>query len=191
MCGSGTLAIEAAMIAARIAPGRVGRLDRFGFLRWPRYGESESQKQRWAEMCEQADARALPRAPRTILAADRDFGALAAARHNAQAASPAVAASISFREADARELGPTDPPGVIVTNPPYGERIGAGTGLEPFWRAFGQRLRTLKGHTAFVLVPDGPAENWLAMRPMWTWKLMNGPLPITLSRYDIGRAPPR
>jgi putative N6-adenine-specific DNA methylase len=183
MCGSGTLAIEAAMIAARLAPGRVGRVDRFGFLRWPRFGDGEARH--WQTLCEQADARALERAPRTILAADRDPEAVRAARQNAAAASPAVAASLSFREADARELGPTDPPGIIVTNPPYGERIGAGSGLEPFWRAFGQRLRTLKKHTVFVLVPDGPAENWLAMRPAWTWKLMNGPLPVSLNRYDI------
>jgi putative N6-adenine-specific DNA methylase len=183
MCGSGTLAIEAAMIAARLAPGRVGRQDRFGFLRWPRFEEGDAK--RWRELCEQADARALPRAPRTMLAADRDGAMVEAARRNAAAASPAVAASLSFREADARELGPTDPPAVIVTNPPYGERIGGGGGLEPFWRAFGQRLRTLRGHTAFVLVPDGPAEHWLAMRPAWTWKLMNGPLPVTLCRYDL------
>jgi putative N6-adenine-specific DNA methylase len=78
---------------------------------------------------------------------------------------------------------------VILTNPPYGERIGGGSGLEGFWRAIGQKWKQLHGHTAFVLVPDGPAATWLGMRPSWSKPLMNGPIKVALNRYELGRTP--
>jgi putative N6-adenine-specific DNA methylase len=158
---------------------------RFGFERWPRFGDAE--RAAWKRLCDEADAQVLPRAPSPIFAFDRDPGALAALAENLAACAPPVGASITYRAADARALGPTDPPGVILTNPPYGERLGKGAGLEGFWRAFGQRLRTLDGHTAYVLVPDGPAQKWIAMRPTWSAPLMNGPLAVTLCRFELGR----
>jgi putative N6-adenine-specific DNA methylase len=189
MCGSGTIAIAAALIAARIAPGRAVRGRRFGFERWPAFGDAERAE--WQRQCAEADARALPKTPMQIIGADRDDTALVAARRNASACVPAVMNSITWHKADARELSPTDPPGVIFANPPYGERLGAGGGaggLEGFWRAFGQRLRTLDGHAAFLLVPRGPAEKWIGMRPRWSRPLWNGPLEVVLCRYDFGKA---
>jgi putative N6-adenine-specific DNA methylase len=189
MCGSGTIPIEAALIAARIAPGRAVPGRRFGFEPWPAFRDDAELRATWEKMCADADAGALAKAPVEIVGADRDPAALAAARANAKACVPAVAASITWREADCRALAPLSPPGLIVTNPPYGERLGRGGGLEPFWRAFGQRLRTLSGHQAFVLIPDGPARDWLAMRPRSQVPLMNGPLAVTLAGYEITARP--
>jgi putative N6-adenine-specific DNA methylase len=186
MCGSGTIPIEAALIACRIAPGRAVPGRRLGFERWPRFAADTRLRQAWDTMVREADAGVLAKSPVPIVGADRDREALAAARRNAQACLPPVFASIEWREADARQLAPTTPPGLVMTNPPYGERLGRGGGLEPFWRAFGQRLRALPGHTAFVLVPDGPAVDWLGMRPRWSHGLMNGPLPVHLCRYEMG-----
>jgi 23S rRNA G2445 N2-methylase RlmL len=189
MCGSGTLAIEAAMIACKVAPGRSSRGQRFGFERWPGFGDAE--RAAWKRLCEEADAAVLPRAPVPIVASDYDAEVVAIAQRNLAAAAPAVRASIELRQADARELAAHDPPWVIVANPPYGERIGGGaSGVEGLWRALGQRWKQLHGHTAFLLVPDGPAGTWIGMRPSWSKKLMNGPLPVAFNRYELGRQAP-
>ena len=56
-----------------------------------------------------------------------------------------------------------------------------------FLRTVGQKLRALDGHTAFILVP-AEAQAALGMRPSWQRRLMNGPLPVVLARYELGRA---
>jgi putative N6-adenine-specific DNA methylase len=180
LCGSGTIAIEAALLACRLAPGR---LRRFGFQRWPGFGAEE---RRWYRgLVEETKAKALARAPVPIVGSDRDPDAIAAARRNAAAAGEAVASSITWRVADARELDRTEPPAVIVSNPPYGERLPK-QGVEAFWRQLGGRLRTLDGHTAFLLA-SSPLLARLGMRPTWTRRLMNGPLAVSLCRYELGR----
>ncbi len=118
MCGSGTLAIEHALAARRLAPG----LSRpFGFQRWPSYrGRLQSA---WDRMKEEARRAALPSAPAPIVARDLFSKALDAARRNASAAG--VAGDIRFEQGDVRDLQP-DPGaerGTICTNPPYGERL--------------------------------------------------------------------
>ncbi len=135
MCGSGTLAIEQALAARKIAPG-LGRA--FGFQRWPSYrGELQSK---WDRMKEEARRAALPSAPAPILARDLFAKALDAARRNAAAAG--VAADIRFEKGDARDLAPEAgmAAGTICTNPPYGERLmgheaGRATGREAPERA--------------------------------------------------------
>ncbi len=129
MCGSGTIAIEAALWAGRVAPGLARR---FGFERWPRFDRGAWQRLR-------AEARAAIRPPPVpILGRDRDPDAVAAARRNAAAAGVAVDWSV----ADARATEPLDPPGVIVTNPPYGERLA---GSRVFWRSLGTMLPACAG----------------------------------------------
>ncbi|HYG67374.1 MAG TPA: THUMP domain-containing protein, partial [Anaeromyxobacteraceae bacterium] len=116
MCGSGTLAIEHALRARRIAPG-LGRA--FGFQRWPMYrGGPQSA---WDRMKSEAHAAALPRTPAPILARDLHPKAVDAARRNALAAG--VAADVLVEQGDARDLQPIADAGTIATNPPYGERL--------------------------------------------------------------------
>lgn len=116
MCGSGTLAIEHALRARRLAPG-LGRA--FGFQRWPVYrGGPQSA---WDRMKAEARAAALPRAPAPILARDLHPKAVEATRRNALAAG--VAADVLVEQGDARDLRPSGEPGTICTNPPYGERL--------------------------------------------------------------------
>jgi 23S rRNA G2445 N2-methylase RlmL len=116
MCGSGTLAIEHAQRARRLAPG----LDRaFGFQRWPMYrGGPQSA---WDRMKAEARAAALPRAPAQIVARDLHPKAVEATRRNALAAG--VAADVLVEQGDARDLQPIAEAGTICTNPPYGERL--------------------------------------------------------------------
>ncbi len=118
MCGSGTLAIEHALAARRIAPG-LGRA--FGFQRWPAYrGALQST---WDRMKEEARRAALPAAPAPIVARDLFTKALDTARRNAAAAG--VLADIRFERGEVRDLAPEAgmEPGTLCMNPPYGERL--------------------------------------------------------------------
>jgi 23S rRNA (guanine2445-N2)-methyltransferase len=136
MCGSGTLAIEHALAARRIAPG-LGRA--FGFQRWPAYrGALQST---WDRMKEEARRAILPAAPAPIVARDLFSKALDAARRNAAAAG--VLADLRFEQGDVRALAPEEgmAPGTICTNPPYGERLMGKPGAEERGRAAAPRAR--------------------------------------------------
>src|SRR5688500_14365899 len=118
LCGSGTIPIEGALIARRIAPGLSAGARDFAFTRWPDFAEAA-----WKRVVDEATARALPAAPAPILGSDRDEGAIAAAQANAARAG--VTADIAFER---RALSAIEPPGVdpglLAANPPYGVRVG-------------------------------------------------------------------
>jgi len=170
MCGSGTIAVEAALLATRRAPG-LGR--HFGFERWPGFDRGV-----WDRLREEARAQIRP-SPVPILGRDRDPEALAAARRNASAAG----VEVDWGLADVREVTPLVPPGVVLSNPPYGERL---EGSRVFWRSLGTALRRLRGHTAFLLMPPALLAP-LAMRPTWQRRLKNGPLTVHLCRFELGK----
>lgn len=131
-CGSGTIPIEAALLARRIAPGLRRR---FAFQSWP-----DAVSGVWEKLCEQAASQVLPRSPVAILGSDRDRGAIEAAMANAERAG--VAADIEF---SVRAMSAVEPPsnatGLVVTNPPYGVRVGQATKLRDLYARFGQVLR--------------------------------------------------
>jgi putative N6-adenine-specific DNA methylase len=131
MCGSGTIAIEGALIARRMAPG----LHRsFACERWPSFDPAASKKRRAA-----ASAVSLPHAPSPILASDRDAGAVEAV--NANAARAGVAADLAiFR----RALSAIEVPagrGTLLTNPPYGARVGEAASLRDLYASIGNVAR--------------------------------------------------
>jgi 23S rRNA G2445 N2-methylase RlmL len=174
LCGSGTLAVEQALAARRIAPG-LGRA--FGFQRWPRYrGEWQSA---WDRMKEEARAATLPRAPAPIRASDRDEEALDAARRNARAAG--VEADVEILRADARAAEPFAERGTLCTNPPYGERIGGQPlQLAGFYRGLSEAFRRFHGWRLLLLSGNPLLERNLGLRPEWTHRLWNGPLEVNL-----------
>ena len=179
MCGSGTLCIEQALAARRLAPG-LGRA--FGFQRWPGYrGAWQSA---WDRMKEEARAGALPRAPAPILGRDRSARALGAARHNAGAAG--VAADVAFEEGDARDLEPVAREGTLCFNPPYGERLAARPlQLGGLYRGLAQMMRRHRGWTAVVLSGSPLFEREVGLDPEVTHRLWNGPMEVRLLRYRI------
>jgi putative N6-adenine-specific DNA methylase len=182
MCGSGTLAIEQALAARRIAPG----LSRaFGFQRWPMYrGQLQS---RWDRMKEAARAEALPRAPAPIIARDHHDKALLAARANAEAAG--VLADLEFGRQDARTLTPDWSPGTVCTNPPYGERMGGPTlQLSGFYRGLAEAFRAMKGWRVVVLSGSPLFEREMHVRADVSHRLWNGPLEARLLCYTIPAA---
>lgn len=129
MCGSGTVPIEAALIAANRAPGSIRPA--FGFMRWPDF-----DKALWEQVSAEVEAgQRVP--PYPIVAADQDPAALAAARANARAAG--VEGFMSFVQARFEDLPPPAGNGVLVMNPPYGERLALAD-ASAFYESLGRTL---------------------------------------------------
>jgi putative N6-adenine-specific DNA methylase len=170
MCGSGTIAIEAALIAARRAPG-LGRT--FALERLPAHDAGRLERVRAA-----LAARARP-IPVPIHASDRNSGALRLARKNAAAAG--VEDAITFARADAADVVPPAGAGLLAVNPPYGVRLdedAAGA-----WRALGALLGRLHGWDAAVLGPDRGYERLLPLAPVSATPVRNGGLSCRLLAY--------
>lgn len=130
MCGSGTFVIEAAEIAAGLKPGRSRR---FAFEQLANFDGAAWQRLRGAE----AGARPSVR----FYGSDRDAGAVAMSRANAERAG--VADLVEFRQHAVSDLAaPDGPPGLVIVNPPYGARIGDKKPLYPLYHALGQTLLT-------------------------------------------------
>jgi len=140
MCGSGTLAIEAALMAMHGAPGLLR--DDFAFMRLQGYDPAL-----WERLTEAAEDAETPDFGGRIIATDHDPAAIEAARDNARNAG--VGDFIEFAVCDFRETEVPDGPGVVMLNPEYGERLGEARALEPVYRAIGdffkQRCRGKKG----------------------------------------------
>jgi putative N6-adenine-specific DNA methylase len=129
-CGSGTIAIEAALLARRIPPGARRQ---FAFMDWPNF-----DPEIWGKLL--AEARTMERASSPkIAASDRDAGAIRAAGANAERAG--VWDSIEFSCRPISAIDPPLGPGWVVTNPPYGVRLGAPGDLRSLYARFGQTLR--------------------------------------------------
>ena len=189
-CGSGTIAIEAAQIACNIAPGLMRR---FGFERLRGYSAPE-----WGELKAQAQAaRRAPTAP--IFGSDVAFRMVDFAQRNAERAG--VADAVQLRGGDALQRMPPAPAGVMLLNPPYGERIEAGgvagrgrggreqAQMENAGDFFAQLASHWKknyaGWTAWVLSPDAKLPGRMRLKesrrvPMW-----NGPIECRLFRFDM------
>lgn len=172
MAGSGTLAIEHALAARRIAPGLRRR---FGFERWP----DQSQRPTWERLRAEARDAILPEAPAPILARDRDPEAVRAARRNAEAAG--VQDDVDVEAGDLADLAPRPGPGHLCFNPPYGER------LERDAREVDRTARAIArwhGWAVVILLGGPQLADALGRRPAFSHKLWNGPIETRLMRWE-------
>ena len=147
-CGSGTIPIEAAMIGRNIAPG-LGR--HFACEEWDMIGEDL-----WKEEKAEAFGAIDYDTPLEIYASDINGKALEAAKENAEAAG--VEEDISFKKMDVSRLEPAGPNGIVVTNPPYGERIGDEEAIAKIYKAFGRFFRENPDWSLFMITTDKEAE---------------------------------
>ena len=133
LCGAGTIPIEAALIARRVAPG-IGRT--FAFERWPEFASAE-----WVRVREAAIGAQRTGPGGVVIGADRDAGAVTAARANAERAG--VAGDIEFTQEslDASTRAAPRPGGWLITNPPYGIRVGQDRELSPLYATLGAAAR--------------------------------------------------
>jgi 23S rRNA (guanine2445-N2)-methyltransferase / 23S rRNA (guanine2069-N7)-methyltransferase len=179
MCGSGTLLIEAAWMAARRAPS-LGRS--FAVERWPELGPAA--RPLLLEL--RAEAHASQRAvPIPLWGFDRDEEALGAARANLSAAG--LTLPVQLKEGDATKalLLPADARGLLVTNPPYGDRLGSGgqKGMKAFYFQLGERFDALSAFRAAILAGNPAFESAFHHRPSERRELWNGAIPCTLLSY--------
>ncbi len=177
LCGSGTILIEAALMAMNRAPGLVR--ERFGFQRWPTFDAP-----RWRRLLDEAR-----QAERTTLAAplvgyDRLEDVLVVARNNSRRAG--VERFISFTEGDVRDLVPPPAPGVLLTNPPYGKRLGDEEQLKPFYGQIGDVFKQrCAGYTAWLFTGGLDLAKSVGLKASRRIVLYNGPLECRLLRYDL------
>ena len=171
MCGAGTFVIEADLWARNVAPG-IAR--NFGFERWATH--DRDARERFELQRESARARQLPDGP-PLLGFDIDPASVAAARANARTAR----AHVTFECRDVRETQPTEPPGFIVTNPPYGQRIEADDEL---FRDMARAFSTLHGHTIAILAGTPRIPNHIRTRKN-EHTLFNGAIECRLITYAI------
>ncbi len=172
-CGSGTIAIEAALAAKGRAPG-INR--RFAAERWPALPGEVWQLER-----ESARAREYSGDYR-IYASDTDPAAVRLARENARRAG--VEQYIDFSVADARGFGRRTENGVIVTNPPYGERLMEKRAAQELLRDFGGAWRENGMWRLSLLTSDEQAESLLGCRADKRRKLYNGMIKCTLFMFS-------
>jgi len=173
MCGSGTIPIEAALIARGIAPG----LDRqFQFMRWPSFDRGV-----WNELVDKArDGATNPGAD--IVGADRDAGAISASTHNAERAGTAgdIRFSTESLSASIAKLeGVAAGEGWILTNPPYGLRVGEAADLRDLYATLGKALKSKRGWRLGLLTSDLAlaGQMRLPLRPRFSTS--NGGIPVS------------
>ena len=182
MCGSGTFLTEGALIAADAAPA----LDReyFGFLKW--HGHDASL---WARLRAEAQARRAARAVRRcILGSDIDSEAVRMAITNS--AQAGVADWVHVEKCALSDVPrPKEGTGLIVANPPYGERIGAESGLPELYSELGTVLRDrFQGWQAAILTGNPPLARNLGIYAKRTHRVFNGTIECRLLRFDLNEA---
>jgi len=173
-CGSGTIVIEAAMRARRIAPGRHRT---FQFMQWPSFDAVA-----WERLVKGADSDVIDRCP-PLLAFDRDDGAVAATLANATTAG--VAGQINVERRAASDLVLPSTAGWIVSNPPYGARVG-GPDVRDLYDRFGDVLRErARGwHVALLASRDTPVTRLkLPLVPML--ETTNGGIPVAVQSGTV------
>jgi putative N6-adenine-specific DNA methylase len=176
MCGSGTIPIEAALLARRIAPG-LGRV--FAFHRWPGFDASA-----WNRLVAEARRNELPASPVAIRASDRDAGAVEAARANAQRAGVGPDVEIDRRSISAIE--PTGNAGWVVTNPPYGLRVAEADSVRDLYAALGNVLRTrFRGWKLAMLSPGESLERQVGVALQQRFATANGGIPVRLVTGEV------
>ncbi len=186
LCGSGTLAIEAALIAAGIAPGL--RRASFGFIRWKLHSP-ELWRQLWDEA--QALITASPASP-MIWAFDADTKAIRAAQDNAERAGVAPFIHFEVRMVEKLEQSSALTQGLVITNPPYGTRLGKGDDLVSLYSSLGARLSTqFHGWQASILCGDLQLAKHLGLLANRSHTFYNGALECRLLRFKLDNTKPK
>ena len=180
LCGSGTLAIEAAWIAGDRAPGLLR--EHWGFTGW--LGHVPALWNRaLAEAVERREAGHARIPP--IFAGDRDPKAVRATLSNASRAGVADRLRVERRELATVEP-PTGPPGLLIANPPYGERLGDAAETVALYAELGDRLKTrFAGWTAAVFTGNPELGKRMGLRAEKTHTFHNGPLECRLLRFRV------
>jgi putative N6-adenine-specific DNA methylase len=177
MCGSGTLAIEAAQIALGRAPGLLR--SNFGFMHLKGYDQAL-----WTELREEAKDGARKSLPGRIIATDLSPEAVEAARKNATTAG--VDHLIEFDVCDFSDTPLPEGGGVVVMNPAYGERMGEIAKLEVTYKRIGDYLKQkCKGYTGYVFTGNPGLAKKVSLKPKRSLQFFNSGIECRLLEYDL------
>jgi len=177
MCGSGTLAIEAALAGLNRAPGLIR--GNFGFMHLKGYDERV-----WSALREKARQVSRKSLSNRIIATDIDPTAVEAARKNATTAG--VEHLIEFSVRDFSDTPVPESGGVIVMNPEYGERMGELAKLEVTYKNIGDFLKhKCRGYTAYVFTGNPALAKKVSLKPKQTWQFFNSKIECRLLEYDL------
>lgn len=180
-CGSGTFPIEAAMMAAKIAPG----MNR-SFLA-EEWGSVVSKSQ-WYQAVDEANDLIDDEIDVDIQGYDIDADVLKAARQNAEDAG--VGHLIHFQQRDVRDLRHPKKYGFIITNPPYGERLEEKAVLPELYRDFGESFRNLDSWSAYMITSYEDAERYFGRQADKNRKIYNGMIKTYFYQF-MGPKPPK
>lgn len=176
MCGSGTILIEGALMAKNIAPGILGRS--FGFMSHPSFNKSL-----WTNIL--ADAKAAIRTDVDVPIYGSDISETAIRALRSAALGAGVDDVIRVRRADIEDLRDFNQ-GMIVTNPPYGERLGELEKLADLYRHLGDALKKrCQGATAHILTSSKYLAGRIGLHTQKRDILWNGPIECRLLHYNL------
>lgn len=174
MCGSGTLPIEAGLIAYRIPPGIFRK--RFGFENWKSF-----DKMLWLKVTESYHEEKSIEG--SVFGSDKLQGMISIARQNASSAF--LSKKINFRVASIQEYSPPAGPGTLIMNPPYGKRIGVAE-TDTLYTIVGDMLkRSYSGYDAWILSSNFESIKHIGLKPSQKITLFNGPLECKFLKYSI------
>ena len=176
MCGSGTLLIEAALMALAIPPGARRT---FGFEKLNRHDPAK-----WATVRDAAMARAQAPRPLEIYGSDLSAADVTRARTNLDSAG--LTGCVMLQRADVLEVPAPASAGVLIANPPYGVRIGEATELAAFYPALGNAFKArYAGWRCYVFSADAELAKLIRLKPSRRTPLFNGPLECRLYEYRM------
>ncbi len=182
MCGSATILTEAGLLAQRIAPGLFHQ-GKFGFENWPDFDAAL-----WQQLRQEAKAQRIEEPQAYLAGSDLDPRVLDQAAANIEAAGLDECIRLSVR--DVRDAQPPQgqAPGLVITNPPYGERIGEEAEMAALYKTIGDALKTnFQGYEAFVFTGNLAAAKAIGLKVSRRIPLFNGPIDCRLLKYELYR----
>ena len=177
MCGSGTLAIEAALQASGKLAGRLR--DNFGFMHLIGY-----QSEEFEAIKKELDTGKTVTESAPIIATDKDPEAIEAARRNAELAG--VADLIQFEVCDFRRTSMPNAPGMVILNPEYGDRMGEEKKLLPVYQAIGDFFKKeCSGYWGYVFTGNRSLGKRIGLKPSRRIEFYNGPIECRLFEFEL------
>jgi 23S rRNA (guanine2445-N2)-methyltransferase / 23S rRNA (guanine2069-N7)-methyltransferase len=179
MCGSGTLPIEAALMSANIAPGRLR--ERFGFHGWQ--GHVPALWKRLLSEAKELEIKDKKKLPK-IVGYDADFRVVRVAQAKLEKAG--LHGRVHIEKRDFSSCEPISESGVILINPPYGERLGDTDQLKPLYKSMGDTFKQkFKGWSGSIFTGSSVLSKVIGLKAAQRIVLYNGAIECRLLKYDL------
>ncbi|MBT9392579.1 hypothetical protein KLP40_05325 [Hymenobacter sp. NST-14] len=182
MCGSGTLLTEAALMAQRIAPGLYHQ-GKFGFENWADFDATL-----WETVLFDARQMRLEEPQCYLGGSDLSREFIELARENVAAADVEDFIRLGVRDVKDAVAPAREEPGIVIMNPPYGERIGEETEMDALYKTIGDTLKTnFQGYDAYIFTGNLEAAKRIGLKASRRIPLYNGPIDCRLLKYELYR----